>query len=178
MSKKEFWKDIKGFEGIYQISNMGNVRSLKRKVKCGLGERTIKESPIRFTVRSGYYNVNLRKQGQRVGKQIHRLVAETFLPNPLNLPIVNHKDNNPKNNCVKNLEWCTQKHNVIWSKTKMCKPKKIMHSSTKEKYIYKRGKKYRVCISRFNVDKTFGLLKDAISFRNQVIESEKEYFTR
>lgn len=178
MSKQEIWKDVKGYEGLYQISNFGNLKSLERKVRDWKGERTVKESLMCFTVRSGYYNVVLRKQGHRESKQIHRLVAEAFIPNPESKPIVNHKDFNRKNNCVENLEWCTQKENVGWSKEKMNKPKKKTYSSTGEKYIYTKGNKYRVCIPRFRIEKLFNSLTDAIVFRNEVVASEREYFER
>ena len=175
---KEVWKDIKGYEGVYQISNNGNLKSLERKVRDCKGERIVNERFMKFTVRSGYYNVVLRKQGHRESKQIHRLVAEAFIPNPNNFPIVNHKDHNRKNNCVANLEWCTQKHNVGWSRDKMCKPKRKTYSLTGEKYISKYGDKYRVCIARFNIDKKFKLLLEAINYRNKVVKNEREYFER
>ena len=101
----EQWKDIEGYEGLYQVSNLGNVRSLKfsggNKVKL-LKQNTTKE---------GYKRVGLCKNGKRKDYRIHRLVAMTFIPNPDNLPIINHKDEDKTNNNVKNLEWCTYEYN-------------------------------------------------------------------
>ena len=102
---EEIWKDIKGFEGRYQISNYGNVKSLRY---CGRNE-------IRNLVpkvnNKGYEWVELIVNGKKNYRQIHRLVAEAFIPNTNNDPIVNHKDENPRNNRVDNLEWCDYKYN-------------------------------------------------------------------
>ena len=116
---KEIWKTIKGFEN-YQVSNLGNVKTLERDYINNFGHKVhITEKLMKFTTRSGYYNVNLRKDCKRYSKQVHRLVAENFLDNPNNYPVVNHKDFNRKNNRVDNLEFVTQKENVNWSKENM-----------------------------------------------------------
>ena len=94
---QEVWKDIKGYEGLYQISNTGKVKGLKRN-------KVLK--PI--LQRSGYYYVDL----QRKRRLVHRLVAEAFIDNPDNLPEVNHKDEDKVNNSVENLEWCDSKYNA------------------------------------------------------------------
>lgn len=176
MSEHEIWKDVQGYEGFYQISNLGNLKSLERDVRNPQGTRKVYERVMKFTVRSGYYNVVLRKYGQRQSKQIHRLVAEAFIPNPQEFPIVNHKDFDRKNNRVENLEWCSQAQNVRWSRENMCKPKNVTYSSTGEKYIYKSHNRYRVCIKRFNIYKTFERFRDARVFRDEVIKNAKEYF--
>lgn len=107
----EVWKDIYGYEGLYQISNRGRVKSLDRVV----------ETSKRYTVRGRilkqghtghYYFVNLAKNGTCENKYIHRMVAEAFIPNIDGCNFVNHIDENTKNNCVENLEWCTAKHNA------------------------------------------------------------------
>ena len=98
----EIWKDIKGYEGFYQISNKGNVKSLRRDreriLKSEIGKR-------------GYPYVVFSVGGKRKTFKIHRLVAENFVPNPNNFPQVNHKDENKTNNSVENLEWCTSEYN-------------------------------------------------------------------
>ena len=92
----EQWRDIEGFDGLYQVSNQGRVKSLKYgKEKILKGVKSC----------NGYLTVGLCKDGKEVRKYIHRLVAEAFLPNPQNLPQVNHKDEDKTNNCVENLEW-------------------------------------------------------------------------
>ncbi len=105
---EEVWKDIKGYEGLYQISNTGKVKSLKRIMKSRKCEEIIKK-PSKLP--KGYLKVSLCKEGKIKYYSIHRLVAEAFIPNPNNLPCVNHKDCNPQNNEVSNLEWISYKEN-------------------------------------------------------------------
>ena len=105
MQEKEIWKDIQGYEGLYQVSNLGNV---KNKIQPYLKQEKIYK---KFSNSNGYLFVGLRKDKKRKFKYIHRLVAEAFIPNPNNLPQINHKDENKQNNCVNNLEWCTNKYN-------------------------------------------------------------------
>lgn len=111
---KEVWKDIKGYEGLYKVSNLGNVKSLPRRCKNRCSSYMTKERILsQIKLNEGYLVVNLFKNGIKKGKQIHRLVAEAFIPNPLNLPQVNHKKEFEKtNNRVDNLEWCTQEYNL------------------------------------------------------------------
>lgn len=101
-TKEEIWKDIKGYEGQYQVSNLGRVRSLNYR-KTG----QIKVLSL-LKVSNGYSGVYL---GHKNLKLVHRLVAQTFILNPNNYPIINHKDCNRQNNVVTNLEWCTYKYN-------------------------------------------------------------------
>ena len=113
----EVWKDIKGYEGLYQVSNTGRVKSLERKVKnWPNGLRTIKERILKPALNGResrkYYAVNLYKNGKPKLIKIHRLVALHFVPNPDSLPQVNHIDNDPLNNHYKNLEWGTQRENM------------------------------------------------------------------
>ena len=110
----EEWKDIKGYEGLYQISNEGRVKSLQREIVYKDGRKKVLEEKIlhNFLSDLGYYHVMLSKDGVSKRYKVHRLVAKAFIPNPNNLPIINHKDENPKNNVVDNLEWCTQGYNV------------------------------------------------------------------
>lgn len=109
----EIWKDIKCYEGLYQVSNLGNVRSLDRYVTNSLGRVYFyKGEKKSVTDRgNGYYCVGLCKDGKNKIELIHRLVAQAFIPNPNNLPFINHKDENPSHNNVENLEWCTAKYN-------------------------------------------------------------------
>ena len=106
---EEIWKDIIGYEGLYQVSNLGNVKSLDRIDSIGhIRKGKILDSSL---VRD-YYRVCLSKNGERIVHMIHRLVAEAFIPNPDNLNCVNHKDEDKTNNCVDNLEWCTNEYNL------------------------------------------------------------------
>lgn len=109
---KEIWKDIEGYEGLYQVSNLGRVKSLPKLLKNRWGEYKSKEKIMKPIVsQKGYYNVSLRKDKNKKYCAIHRLVAQAFISNPLNLPQVNHKDEDKTNNCVGNLEWCTNYYN-------------------------------------------------------------------
>lgn len=111
----EVWKDIQGFEGIYQVSNLGRVRNIlyfnggrdKKEPRC---KREIRILKLKIR-RDGYYEVHLSSGKKDYYPVVHRLVAAAFIPNPENLPVVNHKDENKTNNCVDNLEWCTAKYN-------------------------------------------------------------------
>lgn len=109
----EIWKDIDEYDGYYQVSTLGNVRSVDIYVRCKNGIRLRKGrilSPTKLP--NGYLQVTLSKNNKVKKYSVHRLVAQTFISNPNNLPCVNHKDENPKNNCVDNLEWCTVKYNI------------------------------------------------------------------
>ena len=96
---EEVWKPIFDYSD-YQVSNLGRIRSLKRY-------KILKQ----YTNSFGYKSVNLTKFGISKSFAIHRLVAKAFIPNPNKYPCVNHKDENPSNNCVSNLEWCTYQYN-------------------------------------------------------------------
>lgn len=107
---KEVWKDIPGYEGMYQISNLGRVKSLGSTIREGWN---LKEKILKLTKEpKGYLKVGLRKNGKIKTVRVHRLVAESFVANPENLPEVNHKDENKENNLADNLEWCTTKYNA------------------------------------------------------------------
>lgn len=111
--ENEIWKSVKDYEGYYEVSNFGRVRSLDRAVNCTHGSIAIKKGKIlKQTVQAkGYLCVNLAKNGKSKSVQIQRIVAMAFIDNPDNLPCVNHKDENPQNNHVDNLEWCTYEYN-------------------------------------------------------------------
>ena len=116
----ELWKDIQGFEGLYRVSNQGNVTSLThvqeytdsigRNVKRFKRGKVLIPSPMRN--KDGYLGVTLYRNGKRYTLAVHRLVASAFVPNPQCLPQVNHKDERKINNCADNLEWCTCSYNI------------------------------------------------------------------
>ena len=119
---KEIWKDIKNYEGLYQVSNLGRVKSVERKVErkrndkifyLSIPEKILKENYTKSTKRHPIKRatVELWKGNTRKRYFIHRLVAENFIENPLNKPQVNHIDGNPLNNKVSNLEWNTGSEN-------------------------------------------------------------------
>lgn len=106
---EEIWKDVTGYEGIYQVSNLGRVKSLDRVIK---GQH-FEEKIMKLQTNNGYKWLWLNKDGKRKAKRINRLVAEEFIPNPDNLPCVGHKDDIPskENNTVENLYWTTFEDN-------------------------------------------------------------------
>lgn len=114
---KESWKPIKGYEGYYEVSNLGRVRALSRIVpsvtKDGKpGKRTLKYHIVaQANCSNGYKQVTLSKNGKTRMHRVHRLVAEAFIRNPQGLPEVNHLDETRTNNRADNLEWCTHKYN-------------------------------------------------------------------
>ena len=128
MEDKKFGKILNGYEGIYQVSNLGRIKSLDRRVKDNRRERyqNLKGKQLKFTDNGrGYQLVFLTKESKRINKYVHRLVAETFIPNPKNLPEVNHKDLNKSNNCIDNLEWITNADNKRhYQKTDVAKVKR------------------------------------------------------
>lgn len=118
---EEIWKDVKGYEGYYQVSNFGQVRSIDRIVK----QKSSKNDCVhqynhyagkilkQYIINSGYYAVDLCKNHKSTKKLVHRLVAEAFLENKS--AQVNHKDENKLNNNIENLEWCTAKYNMEYN---------------------------------------------------------------
>lgn len=109
---KEEWRDIKGYEGLYQVSNLGRVKSLPRKVCFGVGYRIVDEKILKqYIQNNGYVWVGLHKNNKQKRMLVHRLVAIAFIPNPDNLPEVNHKSEIKTQNNVENLEWCSRQYN-------------------------------------------------------------------
>ncbi len=112
---EEIWKPVVGFEGAYEVSNLGNVRSIDRIRNAAYGASAKirgRMMAIRKNTNNDYLLVRLVKDGRTHHCLIHRLVAMAFLPNPLNLPEVNHRDEDKQNNTCTNLEWCSRKYNI------------------------------------------------------------------
>jgi len=110
----EVWCDIKGYEGIYQVSNLGNVKRLG-------GTPWRKKDRLltpKLASQGGYPQVTLSKECKATCFYVHRLVAEAFVPNPNGYPEINHKDENKENNCASNLEWCDRKYNINYGTLK------------------------------------------------------------
>ena len=98
-TEKEVWKDVVGYEGLYEVSSLGRVKSLRRNI-------IMKQKKVK-----GYNMLNLTKAGKQKGETVSRLVGRAFIPNPENKPQINHIDENKQNNHVDNLEWVTAKEN-------------------------------------------------------------------
>ena len=111
-------KDVAGFEGLYAVTDKGEVFSLPKTVAVG-NRRGVRQQPLQKlkashpSPRTSHLRVFLAKNGEKFPRMVHRLVAEAFIANPRNLPYVNHKDGDPTNNCVSNLEWCDARENAL-----------------------------------------------------------------
>ena len=129
---EEIWKDIKGFEGYYQVSNMGRVKSLERMKRSGRGYYKAPEK-IRKGRKDidGYLFLTLHKDGKRKTCKIHRLVAQAFIENPQNLQEVNHKNEDKTDNRVENLEWCSRSYNINYGARNKKAGKKISEKNSK-----------------------------------------------
>lgn len=155
---KETWKDIAGYEGFYLVSNFGRIKSVAINRKYGKKtNRTIYCKPN--IIKSGYCYTQLCKNGysSRKGIQIHRLVANAFLPNPFNKPDVNHKDGNKQNNRVDNLEWVTKsensKHAFENGFLHLPPPKLTIKIAEKIRSLYPFYNQYELA-ERFNISQT------------------------
>lgn len=154
---EEIWKDVIGYEGFYQVSNLGRVRSLDRisfgrKQKGGILKPTKK--------RDGYMYVTLCNENGHKKHLVHRLVAQSFISNPNNLPFINHKDEKPVNNCVTNLEWCDCKYNVNYG---TCKERIALSRSKPISQYELNGKFIRNWDSCMQVEKEIGYDQTSIS---------------
>ena len=113
---EEIWKDIEGYENLYQVSNQGRIKRKDTFVNHNKGGfRLWKGRILKQNTVYGYKQVILHKNGDAKCFRVHRLVAKAFIPNPDNLPEVNHKDCNRSNNFIENLEWCTSEYNINYS---------------------------------------------------------------
>ena len=127
-SGTEIWKPIKNYEGLYEVSNLGRIKSLSRIIRANTcGKRIIPERILSNSINgSGYCIVVLCKNGKHKSLSVHRIVAETFIENPKKFNEVNHKDENKQNNNVENLEWCNQKYNANYGTgVERCRKKKF-----------------------------------------------------
>lgn len=170
----EIWKSIQGYEGFYEVSNKGRIKSLKRTVKNSgsySGKRIYHEKILKQNInRLGYHVVTLSKHSKRKFFIVHRIVANAFIDNPKKLPEVNHKDLNKSNNNVQNLEWCTRSENVnhFYNKTNTSsKHKGVYYQKDRKKwgaYVDYQGK--RISLGRFNTE------SEAHKYRTNFINHE------
>lgn len=175
----EEWRPIEKYHGYYEVSNLGRVRSLKVRRNVFVGNN---KTEVRYINRihilnatdngRGYLLISIRDNGHKKNFYVHRLVAEAFIPNPMGYSVVNHKDCNSHNNCAENLEWCTQEYNVNYSKDKMRGLRNASYSSTGERYITKKGDKFRLCNRSLGIDKCFNTIEEAINAREELLNGK------
>lgn len=133
---KEEWRDIEGYEGIYQVSNFGNVKSLNYR-----GRGYENNLPLKLR-RDGYLFVQLSKKGNRKNPAVHRLVAKAFIQNPNEYGFINHKDENKTNNKADNLEWCTKSYNCQYSIKRHPERIEAIRKRVTEEHARRHGKAY------------------------------------
>lgn len=135
--KIEYWRPIPGYEG-YEVSNLGRVRSIDRWVKYSDGRLRLYKGRILKPVKrkDGYLQVNLSKDNRGKMFLVHRLVAMAFIPNPDNLPMINHKDENPGNNAASNLEWCDSSYNNSYGTLPERQSQKQLNNPIRSKKVY------------------------------------------
>ena len=182
----EEWRPIEGYEGLYEVSNLGRVRSLDMYVKSRYGNYRLHKgkvlSPAKDT--NGYLFVNLTYNGKHNTIRVHRLVALTFIPNPDNLPEVNHKDEDKSNNRVDNLEFCDRKYNINYGSRKdKVKDTKIKNGYwtglSREEYKKKYSQKYY----QENKDKIKDKKKEYLKKyyqenKEKILMQKKEYYRK
>lgn len=167
---REEWRDIKDYEGLYMVSNLGRVKSISfRNNKTSFKREKLLSL---CTKDNDYLYITLTKEGKRQNYYIHRLVANAFICNPLNLSEVNHKDSNRQNNIVSNLEWVSRKGNMEHASAnfRLNKRKSTSITNTGERYItYRKSSgRYRVIIDRKEYSRS--TLEEAIKLRDTILE--------
>lgn len=160
---EEIWKDIPEYEGLYQVSDLGRVRSLNYNQTGEI--KLLKQS----TNKKGYKQISLYKNGKEKKYRVHRLVAIAFLPNPNNYKEVNHKDECKSNNNMNNLEWCTREYNINYGTVR----KRISESKKGEKnpFYGKKGKYHPTSKPILMYDKEGNFIR-----RFESMSATNEYF--
>lgn len=166
---EEIWKPIDGYEGLYEVSNLGRVRSLEFRNGSGRHKRVRLLSPTDNG--HGYKIIGLVVGGKKRNHYVHRLVAQSFVPNPNNLPVIDHVDHDRGNNVAHNLRWMTQRDNVRYSRSLMCKPRQKPMTNTGERYISRQKKdgRYRLTVGRKQIG-VYDTIKEAVEARNEILK--------
>lgn len=165
----EQWKDIKGFEGVYQVSDLGNVKSLKRYVSNGHALIEVKEKLLtKKLTKKGYLSVTFRHYDHFSTPLIHRLVAIAFVPNPENKPEVNHKNGIKIDNRKQNVEWSTSMENC-------CHREKVNVKTSSFTGVYwdKKDRKWKASIRFSGKQKHLGSFDDELSAYNARVQFEE-----
>lgn len=150
---QEEWRPVVGFEDAYEVSNTGRVRSIGRYVKSRWGQNWYNMHELKIqTSKKGYKTVVLHRDGDYYQKQVHRLVAEAFIPNPDNMEQVNHKDTDKANNNVSNLEWITPEENIRHAFKNGCFHRTERQSDHSRKLQKETARKKCICVGMIEPD--------------------------
>ena len=174
---EEIWRPIEGYEGLYEVSNLGRVRSLDRYDS----RNQFRKGRIMKQNNDGrdYMSIQLCLNGKLKKYFVHRLVAEAFLPNPDNLPQVNHKDEDKSNNRVDNLEWCTAKYNLSYGTRNIRIRETLIKNGywtgLSEKEKEERRKEYMKKYDEENKERRMKYFQD---YREKHKEKKKEYYEK
>ena len=185
----EEWRPVVGYEGLYEVSNTGRVRSVDRYVKSKSESYWLRKGKMLSPAKdkNGYLKVNLSCNGKNNIIRVHRLVAQVFIENPDNLPEINHKDEDKTNNSVDNLEWCDRKYNNNYgTKIERQKNTNIQNGFwtglSKEEYMKKYNqdrKEYKKKWYQENKDKAKEYDKKYYQKnRDRICEQKKEYYLK
>lgn len=160
----EVWKDVVGYEGLYKVSNLGRVKSLDRVVIKNTGVKQLYKGELRKPQKTndGYFRIRLHKQNKYNDMYVHRLVAQSFIPNYNNLIEINHKNEIRSDNRVSNLEWCTRDYNCNYGK----RIERIVKSNSIPITMYdKKGNKLKDFKSSVEASKYLGKLNACSAIR-------------
>lgn len=163
---EENWKDIKGYEGLYQVSNFGRIKSINRTINHnkGNGNRILNGRILKcWYDKNNYARISLSKNGKVTKYLVHYITASTFIPNPDNKPCIDHIDTNPSNNNVENLRWCTQKENCNNPITKI-KMRKNSSCSKPVLQFSKEGELIKKWDSTMDIQRELGISNTCISY--------------
>lgn len=165
----EEWRPIVGYEGYYEISNQGNVKSLTRIIPGKHGSQTVAGKPKRiFKLKTGYWIVNLSKDGTNKTHLIHRLVGQAFVENPYEYDEIDHIDRDSDNNTSSNLRWATRSMNIQNRNPIMTE----LGKSEQRYIIITKENRFQVRIPRKKCVGTFGTLAEAVLARDTYLEAE------
>lgn len=164
---EEIWKDIPQYEGMYQVSNLGRVKSLERYKDNHSKQQLVPERILAQSLKdNGYQTVSLWKNNKGKNEYVHRLVAMAFLPNPNGLPQVNHKDENKANNTWTNLEWCDSSYNNNYGTKRSRQGETLLNNGKTSKRVAKcdlEGNELATYRSMREAERENGLANGAIS---------------
>ena len=189
----EEWRPVVGYEGLYEVSSYGRVRSLDGFIVDSLGYKRLHKGKVLSPAKdkNGYLKVNLHCNGKCKIIRVHRLVAQAFIPNTDNLPMVNHKDEDKTNNNIDNLEWCDQKYNINFGTARIRGKETAIKNGywtglSKDEYRKKwyqenidKLKKYRKKWYQENKDRICDSMRSYYQKnKDRICEQKKEYYLK